>query len=78
MSPYSDVSSVSQKSVLYFKLTLNLTLKSQIQRKSHQQVEEITAMREEMTGMMADLRAKEIQSEALAQEVESLPHDLTR
>lgn len=57
---------------------LILPLISQIQRKSLQQVEEITMMREEMTGMMADLKAKEIQSEILAQEVDTLPHDLTR
>jgi hypothetical protein len=53
-------------------------LKSQIQRKSLQQAEEINVMREEMIAMMADLKAKEIHSEALAEEVESLPHDLTR
>lgn len=57
---------------------LMLPLKSQIQRKSLQQAEEITLMREEMAGMLADLKAKEIQSEILAQEVEALPHDLTR
>jgi 23S rRNA pseudoU1915 N3-methylase RlmH len=57
---------------------LMLPLKSQIQKESLQQTEEINVMREEMAAMMADLKAKEIQSEALAEEVESLPHDLTR
>jgi 23S rRNA pseudoU1915 N3-methylase RlmH len=57
---------------------LMLPLKSQIQKKSLQQTEEITVMREEMAVMMADLKTKEIQSEALAEEVDSLPHDLTR
>jgi hypothetical protein len=57
---------------------LMLPLKSQIQKKSLQQTEEITVMREEMAVMMADLKTKEIQSEALAEEVDSLPPDLTR